>query len=590
LYVPVHKAVPGRPFLTFLRYNRPYWREYLAGAVLSVLYVLIGLLTPLIIRQVVTGFEAQTMTMQVLTAYFAALVGIALATGVARYWQRIFMIGASREFEYDLRNDYFRHVQHLSQDFFHRIQTGDIMARATNDLNYVRLFIGPGLMGTVDISRVFFAMAMMLYLSPRLTLFALLPLPVVSLIVYGLVMYMHRQSKRVQEIFSEVSARAQENLAGARVVKAYGISDREFRSFEKVSRRYMEENVKLSAVMASLWPAIGSITSLTLLFVVWRGGVMVIEGAMSLGDFSAFLILLFMVAWPLAQFGWILTLYQRGAVSMNRIVEVLAEEPSVRDAPEARQDIKVLKGGIEFRHVTFGYDGRTALRDISFRVESGQTLAIVGSTGSGKSSIVSLIAREYDPDSGQVLLDGTEARHIPIAVVRSAIGYVLQETFLFSDTVRANLTFGRPDPPEAAVAYASDVAQFTEVVNELPRGYDTLLGERGINLSGGQKQRLAIARAVICDPAILLLDDALSSVDTQTESQILRRLKKVMETRTSVIITHRISAVQHADLILVLDDGEIVERGTHPSLVKRGGLYARMYERQLLEEELERES
>ena len=589
MYVPVHKAVPGRPFLTFLRYNRPYWRAYATGAALSFLYVGIGLATPLIVRRVVEDFESSQMTGARLSAYFTGIVFIALFTAVTRYWQRDLMISASRKFEYDLRNDYFRHVQQMSQDFFHRVQTGDIMARATNDLNYVRLFIGPGIMGTVDLTRVLFGMGMMIYFSPSLTLYALLPLPAVSLIVYGLVMYMHRQSRRVQEIFSSVSARAQENLAGARVVKAYGIADRELDAFGAESWRYMTENVKLSAVMASLWPAIGTITGLAVLLVVWRGGVMVIDGVMSLGDFSAFLFLLFMVAWPLAQFGWILTLYQRGAVSMNRITEILGEQPSVRDTAETRTDVASFKGGIAFEDVTFGYDGRPALRKVSFEAAAGETIAVVGPTGSGKSSIVSLLLREYDPQEGRVLVDGVDVREAPLSVLRGAVACVPQETFLFSDTVRANLVFGRPDAPDEAVRHASEVAQFAEVADELPHGLDTLLGERGVNLSGGQKQRLAIARAVVCDPVILVLDDALSSVDTQTEARILRGLKAVMATRTSVIIAHRISAVQEADLILVLDDGEVVERGTHATLLEQDGLYARMHRRQLLEEELERE-
>lgn len=583
-------AVPQRPFLTLLRYNRPYWPRYLAGALLAFLFVGFGLALPVLVRAVVSGFERQVMTFRLLLLYVGLLLASSLLTGIARYFQRTLMIGASRQFEYDLRNALFRHIQHLSQAFFHRTQSGDIMARATNDLNYVRDFIGPGIMGTVDMIRIPFTLAMMLYLSVRLTLITLIPMPALSLLVYLFIRYMNRQSKLVQELFSEVTSRVQENLAGARVVKAYGIADRQVRDFRRDSAEYMRANIKLAAIMSFAWPLIGALVGFTILIVIWQGGRMVIGGALSMADLSGFLVCVVMLAWPLAEFGWVLTLYQRGAVGMNRISEILAETPEIRDDENTNQEAIIRHGAIRFEGVHFAYQGNPeVLEDIHFEVQPGQTLAIAGPTGSGKSTLTALLTREYDPVRGRILIDGMDARCIPLRRLRSAIGYVPQDTFLFSDTIRANLALGRPNASETEIKQACDIAQFSEVLKETPNGLDTLLGERGINLSGGQKQRLTLARALLCDPVILILDDSLSSVDTHTEENILQGLRRFMADRTSIIISHRISAIRHADQIIVIEQGRIAERGTHDELLQRDGIYAAMHRRQLLERRLEEE-
>lgn len=597
-------ALAGRPFRTILRYNIRYWRAYLLGSVLAVLFSLLSLAMPLVMQIVVDDFTSESMTRPKLWGYFSALIVLAVVVGILRYFERMIMIRASRKFEYDLRNDYFDKIQTLSREFFHRTQTGEIIARATNDLNYVRALIGPGIMGTVDMLRLPFTLVFMVYLSGHLTLVSLIPLPFVSLMVYAFVMAMHRQSKRVQDQFGVVSSRAQENLAGARVVQAYGIADRELRDFSRESRRYMRENIKLSMITSFAWPIINLMVGATILVVLWQGGTMVIresqvsrliwDGGLvsrtvvfSLGDLTAFLWCMLLLAWPLADFGWVLTLYQRGAVSMNRIAEHLTLTPSIRDTDETDMTIERVEGRIRFEGVSFAYDTRNALDKVDFHIEPGHTLAIVGPTGSGKSTIVSLLTREYDPTEGRVLIDEHDVRRIPLRVLRGAIGHVPQDTFLFSDTIRENMTLGRPGASDTEVAHAADVAQLHDTICALPNGYETLLGERGVNLSGGQKQRLAIARAVVRDPEILILDDALSSVDTHTEEEILRRLKRVMVNRTSVIISHRVSTVRHADQIIVMDQGRIVERGTHEQLVAQRGLYAEMYERQLLEDALE---
>jgi ATP-binding cassette, subfamily B, multidrug efflux pump len=587
-----HKAIPGKAFRTFWRYGRPYAWAYVIGAGLAVAFVTIGLLVPLVVKRFIGMLSSGDLTTAALWRLFWILVAIAVCAGVTRFIQRMLMIRASRKVEYDIRNDYFHHVQILSQDFFHRFKTGDIMARATSDLNHVRMFMGPGVMGSSTIfAQLTLTLALMVYFCLPLTGVALAPVPIVTGLVYFFVMYMHRQSKRVQEQFAVVTARAQENLAGARVVKAFGVADRELRDFKTDSETYMRESLKLAVVMALAWPTIGLAVGSIILLVTWYGGRLVIAGTLAFDDFSGFIVCLMMLLWPLAQLGWVMTLYQRAAVSMNRISEVFAEEPTIRDDDRTRTNITTLAGTVRFENVSFGYTAETTvLEDIDFEIAQGETVAIVGPTGSGKSSIVSLLTREYDPVRGCVFIDGVDACEVPLRVLRGAIGCVPQDTFLFSDSIRENLTFGRPGASEELIERAAEVAQFNKAIEGLPNGYDTLLGERGVNLSGGQKQRLAIARAVIRDPRILVLDDALSSVDTHTEEEILARLKQVMATRTSVIISHRVSTVRHADQILVLRDGRIIERGVHDDLVGLGGVYADMYQRQLLEDELEEEA
>lgn len=595
----------GRPFITLLRYNRRFWKAYAVGLALATFFSLVNLVMPMVLGHMVDLFNSRALNRPMLGAYCGALVGLGIITGVARYFERSLIIGASRRFEFDLRNDYFLAVQSQSRDFFTRTPTGEILARASNDIAYVRELIGPGMMGTVDMLRLPFTLAVMVYYSAHLTLVACMPLPLVSILVYLFISYINKQSQKVQDQFGVVTTRVQENLAGARVVQAYGIGDVETAAFAKESEIYMREGVKLSVVMSFAWPVIGMMVGAVMLLVVWRGGDMVLNGEyisrltwdadgigvasvkFTLGDFTAFLACLLLLAWPLAEFGWVMTLYQRGAVSMKRIAEYMARTPDIRDTEQTDHSITAVKGAIAFEDVSLAYDGRTALKNVSFSVEAGETIAIVGATGSGKSSIVSLLTREYDPSEGTVRVDGKDIRTVPLQVLRGSIAYVPQDTFLFSDTIRANLTFGRPEADQATTDHAADVAQLTETINSFPDRYETLLGERGVNLSGGQKQRLAIARAVVLDAPILVLDDALSSVDTHTEEQILQRLMSVMARRTSIIISHRVSTVRHADQILLLENGEIVERGTHDELIARGGHYAEMHERQLLEEELE---
>lgn len=602
-------AVPpgqiGRIFPALLRYNLKYWKAYVAGLVLATFFSLVGLAMPLVLGHMVDRFTERALSRPMLLAYCGALIGLGIVTGVARYFERTLIIGASRRFEFDLRNDYYLAIQSQSREFFTRTPTGEILARASNDIAYVRELIGPGIMGTVDMLRLPLTLAAMVYYSTKLTIVACAPLPVVTILVYLFIRYMHRQSQVVQDQFGVVTTRVQENLAGARVVQAYGIADIEIAGFAKESEKYMRESIKLSVVMSLVWPVIGMMVGAVMLLVIWWGGGMVLDGEFtsrpvwtgsgialervpfSLGDFTAFMACLLLLAWPLAEFGWVMTLYQRGSVSMKRIAEYLARTPGIADPTATDRSKTSIQGAIEFDRVCLEYEGRTALRDVSFSVRPGETVAVVGPTGAGKTSVVSLLTREFDPTSGVVRMDGVDIRTLPLSTLRSAIGYVPQDTFLFSDTIRANLTFGRPGAEQGVVDDAADVAQLTETVNSFPNRYETLLGERGVNLSGGQKQRLAIARAVIMDAPILILDDALSSVDTHTEEQILQRLMRIMAQRTSIVISHRVSTVRDADLILVLREGQIAERGTHEQLIALGGLYAEMHERQLLEEELE---
>lgn len=603
----LNKAVPNRPFLTMCRYNAPYWRAYAGAVFLGFVFLLLGLAMPLVFRAIVIAFETGQMTRGKMWNCFYLLVLIAVGTSFSRYWERILIGRASRKFEFDLRNDYFRHIQTLSQEFFHRTKTGDVMARATNDLNFVRMVIGFGIRGAIDLFRIPFSVALLLYLSMKLTVVLAFAFPIATVCSYFIMVHTRKQARIVQEHFSDITSLAQENLAGARVVKAYDASEREIGAFSTESEVYARENLKVTALRGLMGPLMIMTIRMMQVFVIWQGGIMVMHHDMSsrivwengwlavqtaefsLGDLMGFVTCLMMVSGSLASLGMITTIYQQGAVGMNRISEILAETPDIHDGEQTDMAITTLRGGIQFKNVTFHYGSMPVLRNVSWEIPRGQTVAIVGPTGSGKSTILSLVTRQYDPTDGQVLLDGVDARQVPIRVQRASMALVPQDTFLFSNTVKSNLTVGRPEATEEEMMDACRIAQFDETLSGMEEGLETLLGERGVNLSGGQKQRLTIARALIQDPVILLLDDALSSVDTRTEERILQGLKNVMATRTSVVVSHRVSTVRHADLILVLDDGEIVERGTHDELLAENGLYADMCERQALEEELEEE-
>ncbi len=581
------------PLVFLWEFNRPYWSRYAWGAVWALGYTAVSLAMPFLFRALVSDFDNGVMDRGRLWCYFGLLVGVAVAGALFRYFQRMLMIGASRLFEYELRNQFFGHVLRMPPAFLHRYQTGDIMARATNDLNYVRDFTGPGVMGAVDMLQIPLMLGSMVYLSPKLTLLMAIPLPIVSVMVYGFVRFMQKHSRIVQELFSGVTSRAQENLAGARVVKAYGIADREQRDFLTTSQVYMQANLKLAVVSSMAWPLIGTFIGGVILLVIWQGGDLVIRGKLTIADLTGFLLCLMAIVWPLAQFGWILTLYQRGVVSMERLIQVLRETPDIADGADTRPGAQIVSGAIRFEDVSFDYRGGDspsetgALRRVSLEVPAGRCLAIVGPTGSGKSTLVSLLAREYDAGAGRILVDGQDIRTVPLKVLRSAMGVVPQDTFIFSESILENVRLGKPEAPMEAVRRACKIAQFEEALADMPEGMDTLLGERGINLSGGQKQRLALARAVLCDPVILVLDDALSSVDTHTEERILEGLGEVMSNRTSIVISHRISSIRHAHEIVVLDEGRVAEHGTHEQLLGLDGLYARMYRRQLLETALE---
>ena len=590
-----HKAVPGQLLKTFAAYLRPYRIRYVLGFCCAIVFVGLGLVTPYIVGQAVTlidGYwsgEAATLdaTLHGLIICAIVLVAASVVSGAARYGERKLIIGASREFEYELRNDFFSHVQSLSRSFFRRTMTGDIMARATNDINFVRMFVGPGIMGFADLIRIPAMIGYMVYLSPQLTLIALLPMPLASFFVYKIIMYTHHKSKEVQERFSDVTARAQENLAGAHVVRAYAIEEREAAAFHGLSDIYMRESIKLAVVQSALFPVINVIMGISWGCVLWWGGRMVLDETLSLHAFSALLTCLMLIAFPLVEFGWILSLYQRGAAGMKRLDDVFEVEPEIRDTEETDKAVITLQGQYRFDHVDFHYGDTRVLENISFELPKGKTLGIVGPTGAGKTTLVSLLTREIDPTQGTILIDGIPSTSLPIQTLRSGIGVVPQDTFLFSDTIENNLRVGAPDASQADLDAACKAAQFTETVDNLRDGYQTLLGERGVNLSGGQKQRLTIARALVRDPAVLILDDALSSVDAHTEAAIIDGLQEYSKGRTTVIVAHRLSAVAHADNILVLDNGQIVERGDHDSLREQAGVYAEIWEQQQLEAAIE---
>jgi ATP-binding cassette, subfamily B, multidrug efflux pump len=580
--------------LQHLRALLPYLRKYRRGLLFGALSVLltngIWAYLPQVIQRAIDAVNQGT-TREQLVNFALLVVAIAVAKGIFQFATRWILIGISRDIEYDLRNELFRHLERLSHDFYQRTRTGDIMARVTNDLNAVRMMLGPAIMYSAN-TLVFTAIALsfMIAISPRLTLYVFLPLPLVSVVIQYFGQKIHQRFERIQAMFSDISAQAQENLSGARVIRAYTQEQAEARSFAVANREYIARSLKLVQLMGMLWPTLHTMLGIAIVLVLWLGGREVIAGRISPGQFVAFNTYMLFLTWPIIALGWVINIYQRGTASMGRINEILHEQPTISDkfvAPDLR-DVREIKGKIEFRDLRFAFPGMEtpALQDISLTIPSGSSLAIVGPTGSGKTTLVSLIPRIYDVPSGMLLLDDRPIQEYPLETLRGNVGFVPQETFLFSDTIRANIAFGTESAADADIRAAAEGAGIAADIEGFPEDYDTVVGERGITLSGGQKQRTAIARAIVRNPRILVLDDALSSVDTYTEERILNHLREVMHGRTTILISHRVSTVRNADRIAVLHGGTVVEYGTHDELLGRGGYYTDLYNKQLLEEEL----
>jgi ATP-binding cassette, subfamily B, multidrug efflux pump len=580
---------PLRPLFPYLR---RYSRDFVWGGLSVVVSNAIWILFPQVIRIAIDDLN-QGVTRQKIFLYAGLLVLISAAKGVFLFLTRWIIIGISREIEFDLRNDLFRHLEQQPAAYFQQHRTGDIMARMTNDLNAVRMLLGPAIMYSAN--TVLFsigALYFLLRISPWLTLVALVPLPLASILVQSLGRKIHERFERIQAMYSEISAQAQENFSGARLVRAFAQEEAQIAAFEKSNKENIRRGLRLVQLMGMLWPTLEFVLGLAMAITLLVGGHEVISHRISIGDFVAFNTYMVMLTWPVIALGWVVNLWQRGTASVIRIDELLSDKPAIDNAeadPSMGADL-TLRGVIEFRDLSFSYSGSDAgraevLHSLSLKIPAGTSLAIVGPTGSGKSTLVNLIPRLYEAAPGSVLIDDRPIRDYPLEVLRANIGFVPQETFLFSQTIRGNIAFGAPLATDAQVLEAAEAAHIRREF-EFPAGLATMVGERGVTLSGGQKQRTAIARAVIRNPRILILDDALSSVDTYTEEQILGELQRVMQGRTTLFISHRISTVRHADQIAVLVAGRIVELGTHDELIARNGYYADLFQKQLLEEEL----
>ena len=517
------------------------------------------------------------------------IILLSVLSGTCTFLMRQTIVVMSRHVEFDLRNQLYEHLQLLSRSFYVSNATGDLMTRATSDIEQVRRYIGPAMM---YLARAFVfvvaALTAMIVISPRLTLFAVIPMPLLAISVFFIARIVHSRSDALQKQYSTLTSRVQEALAGIRVLKAYTRENSEAEAFEQESELYKERMLDLARVDAAWRPVFLMLIGMSSIIVVWEGGRLVAEGAITIGNIAEYIIYVTMMTWPVASLGFVITMVQRAAASMTRLCAILDTEPEIQDDANMDPAIKDIQGGIAFDNVGFSYseDGPWVLRNISFRVDAGSTLAIVGRTGSGKSTLVEMMARLLDPSEGIVRMDGHDIRHISVQTLRKAIGYVPQDVFLFSDTVANNIAFGNLDASREEIEQASLEAELLDNIEDFPEGFETFVGERGITLSGGQKQRSSIARALIRRPRVLILDDALSAVDTNTESKILSHLNAQFGQRTIVIVSHRISAVQNADLILVLDEGRILEQGNHAALLEQDGLYADLYKKQLLEAEI----
>ena len=567
-------------------------KKYRGRLILGTIFIIcgnaIGVINPLVIQEAI-DYLAKEIEINTLLMYAGFIVLIALGQGIFRFLMRQTVIVGSRLIENDFRNELFGHLQKMSAKFFHNMPTGDIMARMTNDLNAVRAVLGPGIMYSVNTLITFiFVITMMIRISPLLTIFALIPIPVMAILVNRFGMQIHKRYKEIQAHFSKISTKAQENLSGIRIVKAYVQEENEIEEFNKLNNEYIKKNMAYAKVYAAFHPMMIFIIGIGVVLVLWIGGELIMNKTISLGQFVAFSLYLGMLVWPSIALGWVVGIFQQGKASMQRINEIIYKEPDIADNDQTL-DINDLKGNIEIKNLNFSYstEEQNVLSNINLQIEAGKILAIVGRTGSGKSTIINLLTRTFDPADETVFIDGTDIKQIPLEVLRKNIGYVPQETLLFSDTIKENIGFGVDNPEINDIEEAAQSTQIHESITEFSDMYDTMLGERGINLSGGQKQRISIARAILKSPKILILDDCLSAVDTITEEKILLQLKEIMKNKTCVWVSHRISAIKNADKIIVLDAGQIIEEGTHEELLKLKGMYANLHEKQQLEEAID---
>jgi ATP-binding cassette, subfamily B, multidrug efflux pump len=572
----------------------PYLKKYRAGIALGMVFVVItnafATVTPWILGRTVDVI-GWMIGMEYVIPLILLFMLIVTLEGIARYYMRRVLIGISRELEYDIRNNLFAKVQTYSQEVFNRIRTGEIMSRATNDISNVRMVLGPGIMYSfTTVTMLVFVLTVMFSISWFLTLLALVPLPILTVVILRISRRLHQRYSKVQEDLAELTTVVQENISGIRVVKGHCREDSEIDNFIGRSDSLRGSNLAAARLYAGFRPFMMIIAGASTVIILYFGGRMVIEGAITLGDLVAFFAYLGLLIWPMTSLGWVINMFQRGAASMGRINGLMAVEPQITDPPAPRK-IETVDGAVTFRNINFRYseDGPLVLKDINLEVAPGRTIAVVGPTGAGKSTLLRLVPRLWDPEAGAVLLDGGDVRDLDLRNLRRHIGYVPQETFLFSETVAENIAFGAGDGEtnRDAVTRAAEVSKLSNDVQEFKHGYDTLLGERGINMSGGQKQRTAIARALAGNPRILLLDDCLSAVDTNTEREILEGLRRELEGRTALIVSHRMSSIMDADLIVVMQEGRITERGSHAELLERDGVYADLFHKQQLTEALE---
>jgi len=570
----------------------PHVRRYRKGLALGIGALLMkdALLAalPLVIKNGIDSLMGG-FRLSLVLQFAGLLIGLSAFKGLFQYWMRVIIIGISRDIEFDLRNDLFHHLVALSQDFYGRYRTGDIMARSTNDLNAVRMMLGPGIMYWTETSvTLILSVAVMLHTDVHLTLMALAPAPLVSIAVIVFGRRIHARFEHIQKMFSDISSRVQENLAGVRVVRAYAQEEAEVAEFERLNLDYVRENIGLARIQGLFMPLLQALIGFTFLLVLWTGGRQLLQGRISMGAFVMFNTYMGMLIWPMIAFGWVVNLMQRGTASLDRINQILDERPSIASPAGAPAMASEHSAEIRFRDVFMTFSQRRdAVAGVNLTIAAGETVAVVGHTGSGKTTLVNLVPRLFDPTSGTVEVGGVDVRRYDPEELRHQIGFIPQETFLFSATLAENIAWGVANTSPDEIRRAAEVAGLASDIESFPKGLDTMIGERGLTLSGGQKQRAAIARAILREPRILILDDALSSVDTLTEEKILNGLASVMRERTTILISHRVSTVRNANRIIVLDHGSVVEVGTHEELQRRGGYYAELYQKQLLEEELE---